>query len=72
MYEAVAAGIVSIVRCDTKYNQADMGTKSLNDQAHQFFYRIKDFHQSQQQGSVSQIKVLRSLVWYTRLMGGWS
>ena len=34
--EAVAAGIVSIVHCDTKYNLADMGTKSLNGQVHQF------------------------------------
>ena len=34
--EAVAAGIVSIVHCDTKFNLADMGTKSLNGQTHQF------------------------------------
>ena len=34
--EAVDAGIVSIIHCDTKYNLADMATKSLNGKAHQF------------------------------------
>jgi hypothetical protein len=28
--EAVASRIASIVHCDTKYNLADMGSKSLN------------------------------------------
>ena len=41
MCEAVAAGIVSIVCCDTKYNQADMVTKSLNGQAIQFLLQIQ-------------------------------
>ena len=33
--EAVAAGIVSIVHCGTKYNLDDMGTKPLNGAQHQ-------------------------------------
>ena len=34
--EDVTAGIMSIVHYDTKYNLADMGTKLLKGQAHQF------------------------------------
>ena len=34
--EAVAAGIVNIVHCDTKYNLADIGTKALPGPTHQF------------------------------------
>ena len=41
--EAVAAGIVSIVHCDTKYNLADMGTKALNGQVHQFLLQNQNF-----------------------------
>ena len=41
--EAVAAGIVSIVHCDTKYNLADMGTKALNGQVHQFLLKNQNF-----------------------------
>ena len=41
--EAVAANIVSIVHCDTKYNLADMGTKSLNGQTHQFLLQNQQF-----------------------------
>ena len=41
--EAVAANIVSIVHCDTKYNLADMGTKSLNGQTHQFLLQNQHF-----------------------------
>ena len=37
--EAVAAGIASVVHVDTKYNLADMGTKSLNGQTHQFLLK---------------------------------
>ena len=41
--EAVAAGIASIVHCDTKFNLADMGTKSLNGQTHQFLLQNQTF-----------------------------
>eukprot|EP00957_Ditylum_brightwellii_P140339 10692551-Ditylum_brightwellii.AAC.1 len=34
--DTVANRIVSVVHCDTKYNLADMGTKSLNGAVHQF------------------------------------
>ena len=43
MREAVAARIVSIVHCDTKYNLADMGTKALNGQVHQFLLKNQNF-----------------------------
>ena len=41
--EAVASGIVSIIHCGTKYNLADMGTKSLNGQTHQFLLQNQVF-----------------------------
>ena len=41
--EAVAAGIVSIVHCDTKYHLADMGTKALNGPVHQFLLQNQNF-----------------------------
>ena len=41
--EAVAAGIVSIVHCDTEYNLADMGTKALSRTTHQFLLKNQKF-----------------------------
>ena len=41
--EAVASGIASIVHIDTKYNLADMGTKPLNGQVHQFLLKNQHF-----------------------------
>ena len=41
--EAVASGIASVVHIDTKFNLADMGTKSLNGQAHQFLLKNQHF-----------------------------
>ena len=41
--EAVAAGIVSMVFCPTKYNLADMGTKALNGLIHQFLLKNQTF-----------------------------
>jgi hypothetical protein len=41
--EAVAAGIVSVIHCSTKYNLADMGTKPLNGMVHQFLLHNQNF-----------------------------
>lgn len=41
--EAVAAGIVSIVHCNTKYNLSDIGTKALGGPAHQFLLQNQNF-----------------------------
>ena len=41
--EAVALGIISIVNCRTKYNLADMVTKSLNGQLHKFLLQNQQF-----------------------------
>ena len=41
--EAVASGIVSIVHCNTEYNLADMGTKSLNGIVHQRLLHNQSF-----------------------------
>ena len=41
--EAVASKIVSVVHCNTKYNLADMGTKSLNGAVHQFLLQNQNF-----------------------------
>eukprot|EP00957_Ditylum_brightwellii_P166337 12662738-Ditylum_brightwellii.AAC.1 len=41
--EAVASRIASIVYCDTKYNLADMGIKSLNGVNHQFLLQNHHF-----------------------------
>ena len=35
----MASGIASVVHIDTKYNLADMGTKSLNGPTHQFLLK---------------------------------
>eukprot|EP00957_Ditylum_brightwellii_P091713 6983553-Ditylum_brightwellii.AAC.1 len=41
--EAVASRILSAVHCNTKYNLADMGTKSLNGTVHQFLLQNQNF-----------------------------
>ena len=41
--EAVAAGVVNIVHCDTQYNLADMGTKALSRNTHQFLLHNQTF-----------------------------
>eukprot|EP00957_Ditylum_brightwellii_P048597 3687747-Ditylum_brightwellii.AAC.1 len=41
--EAVASKIASVVHCDTKYNLAVMGTKSLNGAVHQFLPQNQNF-----------------------------
>eukprot|EP00957_Ditylum_brightwellii_P054887 4160460-Ditylum_brightwellii.AAC.1 len=41
--EAVAAMIVYIVHCRTKYNLADLGTKALNGAIHQFMLQNQVF-----------------------------
>ena len=41
--EAVAVGVVSIVHVNTKFNQADMGTKALNGPTHQFLLQNQNF-----------------------------
>ena len=41
--EAVAAGIVSFIHCDTKSNLADMGTKALPGPTHQFLLQNQHF-----------------------------
>eukprot|EP00957_Ditylum_brightwellii_P184522 14054598-Ditylum_brightwellii.AAC.1 len=41
--EAVASKIASVMHCDTKYNLADMGTKSLNRAVYQFLLQNQNF-----------------------------
>eukprot|EP00957_Ditylum_brightwellii_P104108 7931161-Ditylum_brightwellii.AAC.1 len=41
--EAVAANIISIAFCRTKYNLADMGTKALNGMIQQFLLKNQAF-----------------------------
>eukprot|EP00957_Ditylum_brightwellii_P045061 3418085-Ditylum_brightwellii.AAC.1 len=52
--EAVASRIASVVHCDTKYNLADMDTKSIYGVAHQFFL------QNQQCPPVSTARVYKA------------
>eukprot|EP00957_Ditylum_brightwellii_P196378 14962013-Ditylum_brightwellii.AAC.1 len=41
--EEVASKIASVVHCNTKYDLADMGTKSLNGAVHQFLLQNQNF-----------------------------
>ena len=67
--EAVAAKIVSIIFCPTKYNLADMGTKPLNGMIHQFLLKNQTFPPAEKVGEYerdSKESADGSTVWQTK------